>query len=730
MSIIFDEKKRIFRLDTSDSSYVIKIYNEGYLLNLYYGKKIPDCNLSGFETRRRNASFSLANPVIGETSFTPDTAPMEYGCNGAGDFRISALAVRNADGNSVTDVRYRSHRIYAGKPSIPGMPSTYVNSDDEADTLEIETVDSVTGLTVTLVYTVFKSVPVMTKSVRVENGSERELVVERAFSCCCDFPTMDFDLVSLWGSHACERNIERRPLAHGVQGVESKRGVSGHSQNPFAAFTRHGSTEESGDTYGFNFVYSGNFSALAECDHNASTRFIMGINPTDFEWKLIPGGTFYAPEVVCVYTDGGLGEMSRVFHRFYNNNLIRGRYKTEKRPLLINSWEAAYFNFDSDKLVGFAEAARELGVEMLVMDDGWFGKRNNDKCSLGDWYVNEDKLEGGLAPLIERINALGMKFGIWYEPEMISPDSDLYRAHPDWCVHVPGREPLIGRRQYVLDVSREDVRENVWNQMYEVLSANKIDYVKWDFNRNISDAGSALLPPEHQKEFFHRFILGTYELMDRLVTTFPDILLENCSGGGGRYDPAMLYYSPQIWTSDNTDAIARLDIQFGTSLCYPASAMSAHVSANPRADYKMKGAVAMWGTFGYEMDPRHLSDEEKELFKSQVRDYHRYYDLIRYGDLYRLVYPDRSGAAVWEIVSPEKDGFLLNIVTVCSFDYFRLIVKPRGLDPEKYYRNDSDGEVYSGALLMYAGIDCSNRIWGDHSTCVMHFMEVPAPENE
>ena len=712
MSIFFDEKKRIFRLDTSDSSYVIKIYDEGYLLNLYYGKKIPDCNLSGFETRRRNASFSLANPVIGETSFTPDTAPMEYGCNGAGDFRISALAVRNADGNSVTDVRYRSHRIYAGKPSIPGMPSTYVNSDDEADTLEIETVDSVTGLTVTLVYTVFKSVPVMTKSVRVENGSERELVVERAFSCCCDFPTMDFDLVSLWGSHACERNIERRPLAHGVQGVESKRGVSGHSQNPFAAFTRHGSTEESGDTYGFNFVYSGNFSALAECDHNASTRFIMGINPTDFEWKLIPGGTFYAPEVVCVYTDGGLGEMSRVFHRFYNNNLIRGRYKTEKRPLLINSWEAAYFNFDSDKLVGFAEAARELGVEMLVMDDGWFGKRNNDKCSLGDWYVNEDKLEGGLAPLIERINALGMKFGIWYEPEMISPDSDLYRAHPDWAIEIPGRRGSLSRAQLVLDITRQDVREYIKERLYSVLSSANIEYVKWDMNRPVSDAGSISLPAERQGEFSHRYVLALYELQGWLIDTFPHLLLENCSGGGARFDPGMLYFSPQIWCSDNTDAIDRLSIQEGTAIVYPPSCIGAHVSDSPNhitgrsTPFETRGIVAMAGTFGYELDITAISQSDRNMVKSQTERFAIINGLVREGDYYRLAsYRENHDHDSWMFCSKDGKTAVLTLVQVVNrTNSFASRIKLQGLDPAAEYEIEGFEETFPGDVLMYGGL--------------------------
>ena len=372
----------------------------------------------------------------------------------------------------------------------------------------------------------------------------------------------------------------------------------------------------------------------------------------------------------------------------------------------------------------FAKTAKELGIEMLVMDDGWFGKRNDDSTSLGDWFVNEDKLPGGLSPLIERVNEEGLKFGIWYEPEMISPESELFRAHPDWHVHVEGRTPMLGRKQYVLDVSREDVRENIWNQMYEVLSKNKIDYVKWDFNRNISDAGSALLPVERKKEFFHRFILGTYDLMDRLVTNFPNVLFENCSGGGGRFDPAMLYYSPQIWTSDNTDPIERLYIQFGTSICYPAGTMGAHVSANSRTGYETKGNVAMWGTNGFELDPRKLSEEEKEIVKQQVKEYHEYYDLLHNGDLYRLVSPfENAYRAAWQIVSPEKDSFLFTMVTMRREQYPYIVIKLKGLDPKKYYENTETGEVCSRAVLMNAGLVLTKIASETGESCKWYFKE-------
>lgn len=725
MAIIYDAQNKTFKLDTVSSSYIIKVYEENYLLNLYYGAPIPETYIAGREMRRPCASFSLANPVIGEHGFTPDSAPMEYGCNGAGDFRISALAVRNANGDSVTDIRYAGHKIYAGKPEIPGMPSTYVNEESEADTLEIYALDEVTGVKAILYYTVFEKSGVMTRRVRVENTSDQECEIERAFSLCMDLPDMDYDLITLYGRHNKERSMERRPLAHGLQGAESKRGASSHAQNPFAALAEHGADEKQGNVYGFNLVYSGNFSAVAECDYNGSTRLIMGINPTDFGWKLAPGEFFDAPEAVMVFTENGLGEMSRMFHRFYNNNLVRGRWKKEKRPLLINSWEAAYFDFDTEKLVSFAKEAKKLGIEMLVMDDGWFGKRNDDTTSLGDWFVNEEKLPGGLAPLIQRVNAEGLKFGIWYEPEMISPESELFKAHPDWHVHVESRTPMLGRHQYVLDVSREDVRENIWQQMYQVLSQNKIDYIKWDFNRNIADAGSAILPKERKKEFFHRFVLGTYDLMNRLTTTFPDILFENCSGGGGRFDPAMLAYSPQIWASDNTDPIERLTIQFGTSMCYPASTMGAHVSASHRTGYETKGNVAMWGTFGYELDPRKLTEEEVEIVKKQVAQYHDTYELIHYGDLYRLISPfENPWRAAWQFVSPNKDRFMVTLVIMRQETDKKVIVKLQGLDPEKYYQNEESGEVCSGAMLMKAGLVLGYAAYATGESCSVCFREV------
>ncbi len=722
--ITYNEKLRVFKLDTKNSSYVIGVFEQNYLLNLYYGAKIPDANLWKNAMRIKSASFSPSNPHFPHENYSVDVLPMEYPCNGSGDFRISALAIKNSDGNTVTDIRYISHKIYKGKPSLAPLPYIYLNNYDEADTLEILTEDKVTGVKVTLFYTVFNEIDAITKSVNVKCG-ENAVDIERIFSSCIDFPAMDFDFITLYGRHAKERCREQRKLAHGIQGIASKRGVSGHSQNPFAALVRHDGTEEHGDAYGINLIYSGNFEISAECDYSGTTRLIAGINPTDFGWRLESGESFQSPEAVLVYTDKGIGEMSRIFHRLYTHNLIRGKYKYEKRPLLINSWEAAYFNFDTDKLVSFAKEAKSLGIDMLVMDDGWFGKRNDDTNSLGDWFVNEEKLKGGIGELVERVNSIGMKFGIWYEPEMISPDSELFRAHPDWLVHVPNREPSIARNQYVLDVSRADVRDNIFNQMYDVISKHNIEYVKWDFNRNISEAGSALLPKERSKEFFHRFILGTYDLMDRLTKAFPDILFENCSGGGGRFDAGMLCYSPQIWTSDNTDPIERLSIQFGTSMCYPASTMGAHVSACGRTGFGTRGNVALWGTFGYELDPTKLTEDEKIAVREQISEYHKYYDLIHYGGLYRLIDPYfDSFRCAWGFVSSDKSEALFTAVIMRRIESGLFILKLAGLDKDKFYKNESDGEIYSGALLMNSGVNLTNIIRNDGDSVKLHFTAV------
>ena len=705
MPITFDSEKRIFKLDTATSSYIFEIYEENYIVYLYYGAKIPDCNVTQLKYRGSFPSFSPNNINVSDPMFSPDVTPLEYSGEGTGDFRSAAVAVRNADGNNSTDFRYKSHKIYGGKPAIEGLPALYVENDADAQTLELLAEDSVTGVQAVLYYTVFENLGAMTRSVKIINASDRPVEIEKVYSSCVEFHTHDYELLTLYGKWGKERSLERRALAHGRQLVSSKRGSSSHHHNPFAAIVDKGATEDYGSAYGFNLVYSGNFAFEAEVNQFAGTRVLMGINPDGFGWKLEPGSSFSSPEVVMVYSANGIGEMSRIFHRLYRKHLIRGKWKDIKRPLLINNWEATGMEFTGEQLVTFAERAAELGIDMLVMDDGWFGNRDSDRCALGDWTVNEKKLGGTLSEFIEKINALGLKFGIWYEPEMISRDSELYRAHPDWCIHVPGREKSIARYQYVLDYSRQDVRDYIFGEMYKVLSANKIDYLKWDFNRNLTEVGSAQLPPERQKEVFHRFVLGTYEVMDRLTKAFPDMLIENCSGGGGRFDPGMLYYSPQIWTSDNTDPIERLSIQFGTSMCYPASTMGAHVSASRRTGYETKGNVALWGSFGYELDPNKFTEEDKKIVKQQVGEYHKYYDVIHFGDLYRLISPSENPfRAAWEFVSEDKTEALLTSVVMRKPEDRALFIKLKGLDPDKYYIDEDTDEVYSGALLMNAGL--------------------------
>ena len=724
MPITFDEKRKIFKLDTLDSTYAIGI-REGYLIHLYYGKKIPDDNLLDLPFRGYFATISPKNVHVDDYKFSLDVQPMEYSCNGSGDYRLAALSIKDSMGRTTTDIRYLDHKIYDGKPKLKGLPATYCNDDSEAQTLELITIDKFTGAKVTLYYTAFANYSVVTESVKVENTGKETFEIEKVASCCVNFPSMDYNMINLSGVWSRERRVITRHLAHGIQSVASKRGSSSHNHNPFVALVDDKGGEDFGDAFGFNLVYSGNFSADIETDYLDCTRLVMGINPIDFTWVVEPGDEFQSPEVVMVYSDSGMGKMSRTFHDLYNNNLIRGEWKNKKRPLLINSWEGSGFDFDQETLVRYAKEAKKLGIELLVMDDGWFGHRDSDNSSLGDWFVNESKLKGGLTKLIERVNAEGVQFGIWYEPEMISEDSELYKAHPDWCVHVEGREQSPARQQYVIDMTRQDVRDCIFNQMYDVLSKNNIAYLKWDYNRAITEPASVMLDARHSKEFFHRFILGTYELMDRITSAFPHILFESCAGGGGRFDAGMLYYMPQAWASDNTDPIERLTIQFGTTMCYPASNMGAHVSACDRTGIETKAAVAMAGTFGYELDPKEMSEEDKEKVKEQVKNYHRYYNVIHFGDLYRIIAPtDDEFKCAWEYVAKDKSEALLTVVIKNRAPHDFLLIKMKGLDPEKMYRDETDGEIYSGALLMNAGINLTDGTLSAGRSFIRYFTEV------
>ena len=723
MSIRFIEQTKTFKLDSKTSTYMFGIFEGNYLVHYYYGATIPDEDVTELRFRPNFASFCPDSPSAMVRNFSPDITPLEYSTFGTGDFRLSAFAVENSEGNKVTDLRYVSHKIYKGKEPIPGMPSLYLNDENEADTLEIVTEDKVTGVRATLIYTVFNDYGAITRRVKVKNPTDKPFYIDTIHSACVDLPGMDYEMLDLYGRWSKERALERYPLHRGIQSIKSKRGSSSHNHNPFTAIISKGATEDYGDCYGFNLVYSSNFSIDVEVDAFASTRLVMGINPEGFKWFLEPGEEFYSPEAVMVYTNKGLGEMSRIFHRLYGNNLIRGQWKKAKRPLLINNWEGTGMDFDHDKLVSFAHHAKDIGLEMLVMDDGWFGKRDDDKTSLGDWKVAEYKLQKGLSGLIKEVNDCGLKFGIWFEPEMISPDSDIYREHPDWCLHTEGRDKSLARTQYVIDYSRKEVRDHIYGMMHDILSNNNIDYVKWDFNRNLTEVACAELPKERQGEVFHRFVLGTYEIMDRLTKDFPHILLENCSGGGGRFDPGMLYYSPQIWTSDNTDPIERLTIQFGTSMCYPTSTMGAHVSACRRAGYETKMNVALWGSFGYELDPDKLTPEEKAEITAQIELYHKYYDVIHYGDLYRLITPfENEFRAAWEHVSEDKNEVLVTVVQMRHPYDDLFILRLKGLDPQKVYVDQESGKKYSGAYLMNAGLNLTYKPNGDGASFRIHLI--------
>ena len=629
------------------------------------------------------------------------------------------------DGSRISDLRYDSHRILKGKPVLAGLPATYAESESEAETLEITLKDSLYPVLVTLRYTVFADTDILARSVEIQNRTDAAVKILKAASLNIDFRDTDFQLLHLSGTWGRERQVVRKDLAEGSCSIESRRGASSHQHNPFLALLRPGASETSGEVYAVNLVYSGNFLAQAEVDGFDNTRVSIGINPFEFTWLLEPGESFQAPEAVMAYSPSGLGELSRGLHRLYRSRLCRGKHRDLERPILINNWEATYFDFDEASIVGIARNASPLGIELMVLDDGWFGKRNNDQSSLGDWQVDQVKLPNGLEGLAAKINALGLKFGLWVEPEMVSPDSDLYREHPDWCLHVPGRNRSESRNQLVLDLSRTDVQEYIIVAMSRILDNRSVSYIKWDMNRNMTEVGSAALGPNQQKEVFHRYILGLYRVLETIVTRYPDVLFESCSGGGGRFDPGMLYYMPQTWTSDNTDAIARLKIQQGTSIAYPASSMGSHVSAVPNhqvnriTSLKMRGDVAMSANLGYELDLRQQSEAERAEMKAQVDYYKSIRHLVQFGNLYRLLDAFASNEASWMYVSDHADEAIAFYYRVLGqaqekFQNLRL----QGLDPQADYVTE-DGTVYGGDELMNIGIPIP-LLTGDFQSWTIH----------
>lgn len=736
INIFYNEKDKAFKLRANNTDYMMKVCEEGYLAHVYYGNKVPDEDLT-YLLRLDESPFTPATNDRDRASFM-DTLPFEYPCFGLGDYRESAFKIMDANGMSTCDLRYVSHKMYEGKPKLEGLPATFATEESGCSTLEITMYDKYADIEVVLIYTAFDKLDVITRSAVITNKSEKPFKITRALSACVDFDTDKMDMITLNGSWARERAVERCRLHHGKQLVDSCRGESSHQNNPFVALCDNNADEDKGEVFGFNFVYSGNFYAQAEVTQHKKTRFLMGINPLDFQWLLEKGESFTCPEVVMVHSDEGIGKMSRTFHDLYRNNLIRGEYKDKRRPILINNWEATYFNFDTEKLIDIAKEASKLGIEMLVMDDGWFGHRDSDNSSLGDWFVYEKKLKGGLKYLVDEVNKLGMKFGIWFEPEMISPDSELYKAHSDWAIQIKGRPLTLCREQYVLDYSRKEVRDHVYGMMKKILDSANIEYIKWDMNRQLTEVGSATLPAERQRELWHRYVLGVYDLMDRLTTDYPHILLENCSGGGARFDPGMLYYSPQIWCSDDTDAIERLKIQHGTSMCYPCSAMGAHVSDCPNhtvgrnTPFKTRGHVAMVGTFGYELDVTRIPQEDRDAIPAQIEEFNKFNKLVRTGDHYRIgnMFEDNTWDA-WEFVAKDKSEALFEFVQVLGRPNERSRrIKLKGLEADAYYyeENEPDKKI-SGAALMNAGINIAKMwngdgLYGDFCSKILHFIKV------
>lgn len=728
MSIIFEKETRVFKLDTKRSTYQFQADMYDVLVHLYYGKKVKG-DLRHL-IRKYDAGFS-GNPYEAglDRTYSFDTLSQEFPSYGVGDYRVGCVGIVEADGSRAADFRYVSHKIKEGAKKPEGMPGLY-DMGGEAQTLEVTLSDKSTGVIVELFYTVFEEKDIITRMVKVVNNGEGSIVLEKMLSACLDLPSGEWEMLHFHGRHAMERQMERRQLLHGNMSIGSKRGTSSHQHNPAIILCKPDTTEDHGDCYGMSLVYSSNFIGEVELDQMDQVRAVMGIHPEQFHYILDRGMAFETPQVIMTYTDNGFGELSHIYHRIMSENLCRGKYKSARRPVLINNWEATYFDCTKEKIMSIAKQAAELGVEMLVLDDGWYGKREDDTSGLGDWFVNEEKMGGSLSDLVSQINAQGLKFGIWVEPEMVSEDSDLYRKHPDWALTIPGRKPCRSRSQLVLDLSRPDVVDYIFGCLKEVFSSANIEYVKWDMNRSMCDIYSALSQKENQGEIYHKCMLGLYDLLERVVTTFPNILLEGCSGGGGRFDPAMLYYSPQIWSSDDTDAIERLDIQYGTSFFYPISSVGSHVSASPNhqtgrnTPIETRGVVAMAGSFGYELDLNLLSEEEKHVVKKQIQDFKRYYDVIHSGEYYRLLSPyDNNHITAWESVSKDKSEALVSIVcTHVRANKPAVILKLKGLDEEKYYEIEGMEGIFTGGVLMYGGIVVP-VVQGDYPSMQLYLKE-------
>ena len=720
MPIIYNEKTREFHLYNQEISYIIKILDNDQPGQLYYGKRLTHREDFShlFEYAMRDMS---PYAFEGNSTFSLENIKQEYPTFGCGDMRFPAYEIERENGSHVVEFVYKEHKIYNGKPKLEGLPATYVESDDEAQTLELVLEDTSINTRIVLLYTIYEAFPVIARSVRFECDSDEKITLLSAMSACVDLPDKDYEMIDLAGVWARERHVRRHKLDYGIQSIYSMRGCSSYQFNPFLALARENADEFQGQVYGFSLVYSGNFLAQTEVDNYDTARVLMGIHPNGFKWTLEKGESFQTPEMVMVYSEAGLNGMSQTFHKLYRTRLARGTWRDKVRPILINSWEAFYFDFDAPKLLGLADAATDLGMELFVLDDGWFGKRDDSTSSLGDWYPNEEKLKGTLKELAEKINAKGLKFGLWIEPEMTNKDSDLYRAHPDWLLAEQGKRICHSRTQYVLDFSKKEVREYIGDMLENLLAEVPVSYIKWDMNRTFSEVFSNGNDREYQGKVCHKYILGVYELYERLTSRFPHVLFESCASGGARFDPGMLYYAPQGWTSDDTDAIERLKIQYGTSMVYPVSCMGSHVSASPNhqtnrvTPLETRADVAYFGTFGYELDLLKLGEEDKAEIRRQIAFMKEKRDLIQKGTFYRLKSPFEGNETAWMIVSEDQKKALVGYYRVMqpvNVGFKRL--KLKGLKEDTCYKVSGYAYDCYGDELMQVGMilsDSASGVW-------------------
>ena len=707
MSIQVNASNRLFHLQTKHTSYVFHVIEDGSLGQLYYGPKIPfKDDYANLNTREEHDCTNTRTDE--DVEFQAELLKQEYAGLGKGDYRYPAFQITYPNGSRTSEFQYRDYELKDGKARLTGLPSTFADDSNDSQTLTVKLADG--DLELQLHYTVFADEDVIVRSTTFVNHG-KTVFLNRALSAQLDLPDANYDFIQFAGSWSRERHLHRSHLRPGTQSISSLRTASSHQENPFFMLARPHTDNNQGAVFGFNFVYSGNFLDSVEVDQFDTTRVLIGINPDEFGWKLNSGDSFQTPEVIFSYTDNGFNALSQQLGAFYAQHLINPHFAHQERPILINNWEATFMDFTEDKLMPIVERAKELGIEMFVLDDGWFGHRDDDRSSLGDWFVDEKKFNHGIAGFAKRVHDLDMKFGLWFEPEMISIDSKLYQTHPEWMIKTPGRGQTPGRHQFVLDMSRKEVVDYLFGLMSHIIQDAKLDYIKWDMNRNITEMYGADLPADQQLEFSHCYILGVYDLYDRLTKAFPDVLFESCASGGGRFDLGMMYYAPQAWCSDDTDAVERIKIQDGTSYGYTPSMWGAHVSAVPNdqvgrlTSIDMRAKVAYFGAFGYELDVTELSDEEQATIKQQVAFYKQYRKLFQFGTFYRLETPDTSDNVYgWETVSPDKQtaiGMRYQILNGANPAYIRYYFK--GLDPERRYTVNDGSEVFSGAELMNAG---------------------------